>query len=93
MLIQHLPSLARLGGQDARATKRLASYVSRVEAAGDCCVGGALDDGSAVGEEGHLIRVRPELQDEIVVANRTMRFEAGTYLREIQRARAFMNLD
>jgi len=101
VLIQHLPSFARLGGQDARPTaggtpalrKPLTSYVSRVEAAGDRCVCGAFDDGSAVGEEGHLIGVGPELKDEIVVANRTVGFKAGADLLEIQGAIAFVNLD
>ena len=77
----------------AGATKTLAAYVSGIEAAGYGCVCGAFDDGSAVGEQGHLVGVGPEFQDEIVVSHRAVGFKAGAYFGEIQGAMAFVNLD
>ena len=47
----------------------LAAYIAGVEAARNRRVGGAFDDGAAVGKEGNLIGLLPELQHEGVVAD------------------------
>ena len=56
---------------------KLVPNIAGVETPCNGGIGGAFDDGSAVGEESHLVRVGPELQDEIVVPHRTMRFRGG----------------
>src|ERR1700737_2281093 len=70
----------------------LASYVSCVEASGYGGVSRTLDDGAAVREERHLIRLVPELQHEIVVPNYSMRPQSPVHLREVNRALPLMDL-
>ena len=70
----------------------LASYVARVQTAGDGGVGGAFDDGAAVGEESYLVGVVPEFQDEIVVTHYAVRLKATVHGGEVDRALALMNL-
>jgi len=45
-----------------------ASDKPRVQASGDAGIGGAFDDGAAVGEQGHFVGFAPELQDKLVAA-------------------------
>ena len=49
--------------------KALTPHIFRVQAARHCGIGGALNNGPAVGEEGHLIRIAPKFQNEIVIAD------------------------
>ncbi len=45
---------------------RLVSDEAGVEASGDAGVGGSLDDGAAVGEEGHFVGLEGEAQGEFI---------------------------
>src|SRR3984957_1665116 len=73
-------------------TESLTSYVSRIEAARDGCVGGAFDDGAAVREKRHLVWILPELQNEGIVADCAVRWEAAVHFGEVDRALALMDL-
>ena len=75
-----------------RIWSSLSSYVASVEAAGDRGVGGAFDNGAAIGEKCHLVGLVPEFQDEVVVADHAMRLEAAVHLCEIDGALALMDL-
>lgn len=48
---------------------RLRADVASVEAAGDGGVGGAFEDGAAVGENGHFVGGDAEAEEEVVVAD------------------------
>src|SRR5579863_7399581 len=78
--------------QQGTGASALTPYVARVQAAGHGGVRGAFDDGAAVGEKCHFIRIMPELQDKVVVADGAMRLEAATHFGEINGALAFVNL-
>jgi hypothetical protein len=39
-------------------------------------VGSAFDDGAAIGKKSELVRITPELEDEVVVLHRAVRLEA-----------------
>ena len=86
--VEGMPARQRAGRR-----RYLTSYVSRIEAAGDRRIRRALDDGSAVGEECHLVGIGPELQYEIVVPDRTVWFKAGAHFGEINGAVTLMNLN
>jgi len=75
-----------------RIWSSLTSYIASVEAAGDRRVGGALDDGAAIGEKCHLVGLVPEFQDEIIVADEAMRLEAAVHLCEVNGTLALMDL-
>ena len=70
----------------------LAADETGVEAAGNGGIGGAFDDGAAVGEEGHLVGGVPEFQDEVIVADRAVGLKAEAHLCEVDRALALMDL-
>src|SRR5256885_9402418 len=72
---------------------KLASHKPRVQAAGDTLVGGAFDDGPAVGEEGDFVGGAPEFQDEIVVLYLAVGSEPGGHFCEIYGAVALVDLD
>ena len=72
--------------------ERLASDIAGIETARDGGVGGAFDDGATVGEQGHLIGVVPEFQDESVVADGAVGLEAAVHLGEVDGALALMDL-
>src|SRR5208283_347719 len=63
-----------------------------VQASRDGGVGGAFDDGTAVGEEGHLIRLVPELQHELVMSHLAVRGEAAGDFVEVYGALTLVNL-
>src|SRR2546429_2479068 len=52
----------------------------------------ALDDGPAVGEKRHFVRVVPELQHEVVMTHHTMRLQPETHFGKIDGPMAFMDL-
>src|SRR5580658_5081534 len=85
-----LRSPQRFAQQDKNL--RLTPYISCVEAARDGSVGGAFDDGAAVGEEGHFVGVVPEFQDEVVVADPAVGLETAVHFGEVDGALAFMDL-
>jgi hypothetical protein len=61
--------------------------------AGKCGpVRGAFDDGAAVGEEGHLIRLMPELQNELSVFHLPVGSEKAGDPSEVDGASALVNL-
>jgi hypothetical protein len=64
-----------------------------VEAAGQYRVGGSLDDGAAVGEQGKCVIAAAETQQKIVALYVAMGSEALFHLGEIDRTEAFMDLD
>src|ERR1700691_2567316 len=74
------------------SSRELTSHVARVQAARDGGVGGAFDDGAAVGEEGHFVGVVPEFQDEVVVPDFAVGLEAAVHFGEVDGALAFMYL-
>src|SRR5690349_9841708 len=57
-----------------------------VQTSGDGGVGGAFDDGAAVGEQGHLVGVGKKLQNKIVVADAAVGFQAAAQGGEVYRA-------
>jgi len=69
-----------------------ASYISGIQTSCHGRVGGALNDGAAVGEQGHLVGLAPEFQDEIVVPDDAVRLEAAVHLDEVDGALALMDL-
>src|SRR5512138_3962640 len=71
----------------------LSTYETRVEAARDCGIGGALNDGAAVGEEGDFVGLVPELEHEFVVAHGAVDLQPGAELGEIDGPLAFVDLD
>ena len=67
-----------------------------VEGAGDGDVGGALDDGAAVGEEGEGVRAAAEAEEEVVGAqglNVRVGAEAGLQGGEVDGAVVLVDLD
>src|SRR6266496_1394530 len=78
-------------GLEARGSE-LASHKSRVQAACHCRIGCALDDGAAVREERHLVRVAPEFQDEVIVPDHAVGLKAAVHLGEVDGALPLMDL-
>src|SRR5580698_9238837 len=60
-----------------------APYVPRIQTPRHCRVGGAFDDGAAVGEQRHLVGVVPEFQDEIVVPDDAVSLKSAVHLGEV----------
>jgi len=77
---------------NASAPSRLTSYEARIETSSEGRVSRAFDDGSAVGEQCHLIGVAPEFEDKVVVADDSVWLQAAIHLGEIDGALALMNL-
>src|SRR5205085_2608626 len=72
---------------------RLIPNIPRVQAPRDSGISSSFNNGSPVREQGHLIRIPPELQHEIVVPNRPMRMQPLTNFAEIYGAVSFVNLN
>ena len=72
--------------------RNLASYVPGVQAASNCRVGRAFDDGTAIGKEGHFVGIVPELQHEVIVPDHAVGSEAAIHLREIDWPLVLVNL-
>ena len=72
--------------------KRLIADVARVKAARDGCIRSSLDDGTPIGEERHLVRLFPELQNEVGVADTAVWLKALAQVAEIDGAMMLMNL-
>lgn len=72
---------------------QLAPHESGVQAAGHGGVGGPFDDGAPVGEEGHLIGLSPELQNEIIVAHWAVGTQALTHQGQVYGPLTLMDLD
>jgi len=51
-----------------------------------------LDNRAAVREEGKFVRITPELKDEVVMFDLTVRFQAQGHLREVHRSVPFVDL-
>src|SRR6266851_2962294 len=64
-----------------------------VEGAGEGDVGGALDDGSAVGEEGEGVGWVLEAEEEVVIADGAVGAEAVTHGGEVDGAVMLVDLD
>src|SRR5271165_7143924 len=89
-------ALARtmIGGTTARdgSHSHSAPHKARVEAPRNPGIGRPLDDGPAIGEQSHLIGLAPELKNEFVVPDHTVRFQPLLHLNKINRPGAFVNL-
>lgn len=72
--------------------RALTSHIPRVQTSRHGGVAGAFDDGPPVRKQSHLIRLRPELQNKIIVPHCAVRLQALAHLGEIDGAMAFMNL-
>ena len=70
----------------------LRPHESGVQAARDGGVGGALDDGAAVGEERQFVGVAPELEHELVVADGAVRLQARGDFVEVNWTLALVDL-
>src|SRR5258706_16466327 len=70
----------------------LATDVAGVETAGDRGIGGAFDDGAAVGKQRHLIGIAPKLQDKLIVSDIAERGQTGGDFGEVDGGLAFVNL-
>src|ERR1700683_289557 len=66
--------------------------VTRIQTTRYAGVGCSFNDGPPVGEQRHLIRLAPELQDEFIVPHQTVSFQPLLHLGEIDWPRAFVNL-
>ena len=78
--------------RERRERLLLASYIARIQTPSDGRVRRAFNDGAAVGEERHLVRIMPELQDEVVMADDAVRLQAAVHLEEVDGTAALMNL-
>ena len=81
-----------MNGREEGGDRRSASDESRIKAARNGGITGALDNGTAVGKQRHLVRFVPELQDEFIMADGTVGLEAAIHFREVDRASALMDL-
>lgn len=72
--------------------RNLTSNVPGVQAASNCRVGRAFDDGTAIGKEGHFVGIVPELQHEVIVPDHAVGLEAAIHLREIDWPLVLVNL-
>ena len=72
---------------------RLVPNIPRVQAPRDSGISSAFNNGSPVREQGHLIRIAPELQHEIVVPNRPVRMQPLADITKIYGAVSFVNLN
>src|SRR5271163_1891408 len=73
-------------------TRTSRSDVAGIEAPCDADVGGALNDGAAVGENHQVVGVEGDAQREFVGANRREFSEATRQLGQIEGPVAFVNL-
>src|SRR3569833_2020090 len=71
----------------------VSSQIAGIDAAGDAGVGGAFDDGAAVGEYGDLVLAIVEAQREFVGAHLAEACEPGGEFRQIEGALALGDLD
>src|SRR5881296_891052 len=69
------------------------SDITSVETAGNADVVGALDDGAAVGEDGHLVRGAEEAQRVFIRANITQRAQSLFESSQVDRVLAMVDLD
>ena len=69
-----------------------ASHIARVQTSRYGRVSRALDNGAAVGEQSHLVRVVPEFQHEIIVPDGAVRLEAAVHFGEVDRPLALVDL-
>jgi hypothetical protein len=72
---------------------RLVPNIPRVQAPRDSGISSSFNNGSPVREQGHLIRIAPELQHEIVVPNRPVRMQPLADITKIYGAVSFVNLN
>src|SRR6185369_7942028 len=72
---------------------RLVPNIPRVKAPRDSGISSSFYNGSPVREQGHLIRIAPELQHEIVVPNRPVRMQPLADITKIYGAVSFVNLN
>src|SRR5579864_8595835 len=72
--------------------QKLTSHIPRIQTPRHGRVRRALDDGASVGKERHLIRVAPEFQHEVVMADSTVRLKAQVHLGEVDGALPLMDL-
>jgi hypothetical protein len=72
--------------------ERSASDVTGVQAARESGIGGPFNNCPAVGEQSHLVWLFPELQDEVSVADGTVRLKAPAQITEINRTMMLMDL-
>src|SRR5215470_3759645 len=63
-----------------------------IEAARNAGIGGAFDDRATIGEEGHLVGIAPESEDEVVVSHRAVRGEALIHFAKVDRPVALVDL-
>ena len=70
----------------------LAAYEAGVEAPSYGGVGGAFDNGAAIGEQGHLVGLVPELEDEVVAADSAVGLQSPIHLGEVDGTLPLMNL-
>src|SRR5882724_2757234 len=66
--------------------------VARVKASCDGRIRRPFDDRSSVREQGHLVGLAPEFQDELIVTHRAMRTQTNGHLNEVHRALLLVNL-
>src|SRR5450755_3227278 len=87
------PTFPNTGEMWATHVRCLRPHVSCIQASGDGGVGGAFDDGAAVGEERHLVWVVPELEHELIVLHLSVRSEAARDFFEVDGTLAFVDLN
>src|SRR5438477_12217128 len=75
--------LARRGGLAQDDIAMLRPDKSRVKAAGLGGVAGAFDDGATIGKESQFIRIAPELEHELIMADAAVRVELAAHLAKI----------
>ena len=71
----------------------LAAYEAGVEGAREAGVGGALDEGASVGEDGEGVGRVGEAEEEAVGAHRAQGLEAGFELGEVEGVVVLVDLD
>ena len=76
----------------ASALRISAADVARVQTARNGRIGRSLYDRSAVWKQRHLVRLVPELQDELVVADGAVRTQASRHLSEVHGTLLLVNL-
>src|SRR6202521_5724294 len=71
---------------------RSAAYISRIQTARHSRVGRPLDDRPAVGKQRHFVRLAPELQHKLVVADVAVRLKAVAQFYKVHRSLPLMDL-
>ena len=84
---------ARSLGRPRFSYLELTPYKPGIEAAGHGCVISAFDDGPAIREKGHLIRIAPEFEHESIMFDRAVSAQLSGHLRKVYGPVAFMDLD